>query len=70
MEEVLRWLGGAAVVIAGSPITWAEVLGSLTGLACVVLVARHVSPGVGDRPGRVIEDVAPLDQLGVYAIGG
>ncbi len=41
MEEVLRWLGGAAVVIAGAPITWAELLGSLTGLACVVLVARQ-----------------------------
>lgn len=41
MDEVLRWLDGAALVIAGAPISWAEVLGAVSGLACVALVARQ-----------------------------
>jgi nicotinamide mononucleotide transporter len=41
MDEVLRWLDSAALVIAGAPISWAEVLGAVSGLACVALVARQ-----------------------------
>ncbi|MBK9032192.1 MAG: nicotinamide mononucleotide transporter [Myxococcales bacterium] len=41
MEELLRWLDSAAVVIAGAPVSWAEVLGDVSGLACVALVARQ-----------------------------
>lgn len=41
MTELLTWLDRAALVIAGAPITWAEVLGAVSGLACVALVARQ-----------------------------
>jgi hypothetical protein len=36
----------------------------------MVLVARHMAHRVRNGLGRVVEDVAPLDQLGVDAIGG
>ncbi len=41
LGALLTWLNSAAVVIAGVPVTWAEVLGDVTGAACVVLVARQ-----------------------------
>lgn len=41
MTAILTWLNSAALVIAGVPVSWAEVLGDLTGAACVALVARQ-----------------------------
>ncbi len=41
IAAVLAWLDSAAIVIAGVPVSWAEVLGDVTGAACVVLVARQ-----------------------------
>lgn len=41
MTAILTWLDSAALVIAGVPVSWAEVLGDLTGAACVALVARQ-----------------------------
>ena len=41
MEAVLQWLDAAALVIGGARVTWAEVLGAVSGLACVALVARQ-----------------------------
>ena len=41
MDALLAWLDSAAVVIAGARVSWAEVLGDLSGVACVVLVARQ-----------------------------
>jgi nicotinamide mononucleotide transporter len=41
IAEALAWLDSAALVIAGVPVTWAEVLGDVTGAACVALVARQ-----------------------------
>ncbi len=41
LAAVLAWLDSAALVIAGVPVSWAEVLGDVTGAACVVLVARQ-----------------------------
>ena len=38
---ILTWLDSAAFVIAGVPVSWAEVLGDVTGAACVALVARQ-----------------------------
>jgi nicotinamide mononucleotide transporter len=38
---VLAWLDSPAFVLAGAPCSWAEVLGDLTGVACVGLVARQ-----------------------------
>jgi len=39
--ELLRWLDGAVFVIAGVPVSWSELLGDVTGAACVVLVAKQ-----------------------------
>lgn len=41
MTAILSWLDSAAFVIAGVPVSWSEVLGDVTGAACVVLVARQ-----------------------------
>ena len=41
MEWLLQWLDAAALVIGGARLTWAEVLGAVSGLACVALVARQ-----------------------------
>lgn len=41
MTAILSWLDSAALVIAGVRVTWSEVLGDVTGAACVVLVARQ-----------------------------
>lgn len=41
MHWSLAWLDHAALVIAGARITWAEVLGDASGVACVALVARQ-----------------------------
>lgn len=41
MSALLTWLDSAAFVIAGVPVAWSEVLGDLTGVACVVLVAKQ-----------------------------
>lgn len=38
--DALRWLDSAALHVAGVQVTWAEVLGDLTGAACVWLLAR------------------------------
>lgn len=41
IAAVLAWLDSAAIVIAGVAVSWAEVLGDVTGAACVALVARQ-----------------------------
>src|SRR5690349_7848301 len=41
MAELLRWLDSAVFVIAGVPVSWSELLGDVTGAACVVLVAKQ-----------------------------
>jgi nicotinamide mononucleotide transporter len=41
MAPVLAWLDSPAFVIAGAPASWAEVLGAITGVACVWLLARQ-----------------------------
>ena len=41
MTALLSWLDSAAFVIAGVPVAWSEVLGDVTGAACVVLVVRQ-----------------------------
>ncbi|MEO8700213.1 MAG: nicotinamide riboside transporter PnuC [Kofleriaceae bacterium] len=41
MSALLTWLDSAAFVIAGVPVAWSEVLGDVTGLLCVALVARQ-----------------------------
>jgi nicotinamide mononucleotide transporter len=41
MMTILTWLDSAAFVIAGVPVAWSEVLGDVTGAACVALVARQ-----------------------------
>lgn len=41
MSALLAWLDSAAFVIAGVAVSWSEVLGDLTGAACVVLVAKQ-----------------------------
>jgi len=38
---MVAWLDSAALVVAGVPVTWAEILGDLAGAACVALVARQ-----------------------------
>lgn len=38
---ILGWLDGAAFSIAAVPVTWAEVLGDITGALCVWLLARQ-----------------------------
>lgn len=38
--DALRWLDSAALHLAGVPVSWAEVLGDITGAACVWLLAR------------------------------
>lgn len=39
--QVLAWLDAPAFVLGGAACSWAEVLGALTGVACVWLVARQ-----------------------------
>ena len=39
--EAIEPLQRAAAVVAGAPVTWAEVLGDVTGAACVWLLARQ-----------------------------
>lgn len=39
--DLLQWLDSAAFFIAAVPITWAEVLGDVTGALCVWLLARQ-----------------------------
>ena len=41
MDALLAWLASAAVVVGGARVSWAEVLGDVSGVACVVLVARQ-----------------------------
>src|SRR3954471_12225686 len=41
MTAILSWLDSAALVVAGVPVTWSEVLGDVTGAACVALVAKQ-----------------------------
>ena len=41
MGALLSWLDSAAFVVAGVPVAWSEVLGDVTGAACVVLVVRR-----------------------------
>jgi nicotinamide mononucleotide transporter len=41
VTELLAWLDSAAFFLAGVPVSWAEVLGALTGAACVALAARQ-----------------------------
>lgn len=41
MLDLAGWLDAAAFTIAGAPVTWAEVLGDVSGVACVALVARQ-----------------------------
>jgi nicotinamide mononucleotide transporter len=41
MTALLSWLNSATIVIAGVTVSWSELLGDLTGIACVVLVARQ-----------------------------
>jgi nicotinamide mononucleotide transporter len=39
--NAIEWLESAPFSIAGAPVTWAELLGAVTGLSCVWLVARQ-----------------------------
>ncbi len=41
LAAVLAWLHAPAFTLAGAPCSWAELLGDLTGVACVWLVARQ-----------------------------
>ncbi|MBL9024497.1 MAG: nicotinamide mononucleotide transporter [Myxococcales bacterium] len=41
MSAILSWLDSAAFVLFGAPVSWSEVLGDITGAACVALVARQ-----------------------------
>jgi len=41
MTSILAWLDSAAFVLFGAPVSWSEVLGDVTGAACVALVARQ-----------------------------
>ena len=41
MTTIVDWLNTAAFTSFGAPTTWAEVLGFLTGAACVYLVAKQ-----------------------------
>lgn len=41
MASLLEYLNRAAFTLWGSPMSWAEVLGFVTGLACVWLAARR-----------------------------
>jgi len=41
MSAILSWLDSAALVVAGVRVTWSELLGDVTGAACVALVARQ-----------------------------
>ena len=41
MGALLSWLDSAAFLIAGTPVSWSELLGALTGAACVALVVRQ-----------------------------
>lgn len=41
IASVLAWLDSAAFVLAGARCSWAEVLGAVTGIACVWLLARQ-----------------------------
>jgi nicotinamide mononucleotide transporter len=40
MNALTAWLDRAAVVVLGVPVSWAELLGDVSGAACVALVAR------------------------------
>lgn len=39
--DVLGWLDAPAFTLAGAPCSWAEVLGDVSGVACVWLLARQ-----------------------------
>lgn len=41
LAAVLAWLDAPALTIAGAPVTWAELLGDITGGLCVWMVARQ-----------------------------
>lgn len=41
VASILVWLEGPAFVLAGVPCSWAEVLGDVSGVACVALLARQ-----------------------------
>lgn len=41
LAALLAWLDGPALVLAGAPVTWAELLGDVTGGICVWMVARQ-----------------------------
>lgn len=41
MSAILTWLDSAAFVLFGAPVSWSEVLGDVTGAACVALLARQ-----------------------------
>ena len=44
MIDLVGWLDAAAITVAGARVTWAEVLGDVSGVVCVALVARqHVA---------------------------
>lgn len=40
-HDVIEHLQSVAVVLGGAPVTWSEILGDITGAACVWLVARQ-----------------------------
>jgi nicotinamide mononucleotide transporter len=41
MLELLSWLDASAFRLFGAPISWAEILGDITGALCVYLLARQ-----------------------------
>ncbi|OFI38394.1 nicotinamide mononucleotide transporter [Arthrobacter sp. SW1] len=41
MNELLAWMNSAAFVLFGAPVSWIEVIGFVTGAACVYGVARQ-----------------------------
>lgn len=41
MQAIFDWLNTAVFSIGGTPTTWAEILGFVTGALCVFLVARN-----------------------------
>jgi nicotinamide mononucleotide transporter len=40
IDALAAWLDSPALVLAGAPASWAEMLGAVAGVACVALVAR------------------------------
>jgi nicotinamide mononucleotide transporter len=41
MNELLAWMNSAAFILFGTPVSWIEVIGFVTGAACVYGVARQ-----------------------------